>query len=82
MSKFDDFWEAIAPTKKEGETPPGENNKTADLETALTKANNEIEKLKKMILELNPKDEPTGTEESTGTEEPTGTEEKGDIDNE
>lgn len=78
MSKYDDFWEAIAPTRKEGETPPGENDKTADLETALTKANNEIEKLKKMISDLNPKDE---SPEETN-EEPTGTEEKGDNNNE
>lgn len=78
MSKYDDFWEAIAPTRKEGETPPGENDKTADLETALTKANNEIEKLKKMISDLNMKDE---TSEEIN-EEPTGTEEKGDNINE
>lgn len=78
MSKYDDFWEAIAPTMKEGETPPGENDKTADLETALTKANNEIEKLKKMISDLNMKDE--SSEETN--EEATGTEEKGDNNNE
>lgn len=82
MSKYDDFWDAIAPTRKEGETPPGENDKTADLETALTKANNEIEKLKKMISELNPNKDELTEENNEEPTEPTGTEEKGDNNNE
>lgn len=69
MSKFDDFWNDIAPTQKEGETPPGANTNTnADLETALAKANNEIENLKKMISELKPNEEPTNKETETETE--------------
>lgn len=78
MSKYDDFWDAIAPTMKEGETPPGESNKTADLETALTKANNEIENLKKMISELKPKELPDDNNEKPSEEN----EEKGDSTNE
>ena len=62
MSKFDDFWNDIAPTQKGDETPPGANNTNADIETALAKANNEIENLKKMISELKPKEEPTNKE--------------------
>lgn len=68
MSKFDDFWNDIAPIQKEGETPPGANNTNADLETALAKANNEIDKLKKMISELKPNEEPTNKEKETETE--------------
>lgn len=68
MSKYDDFWNDIAPTQKEGETPPGANNTNADLETALAKANNEIEKLKKMVSELKPIEEPTNKETETETE--------------
>ena len=63
MSKFDDFWNDIAPLEKKGdETPPGANNTNADIETALAKANNEIENLKKMISELKPKEETTNKE--------------------
>lgn len=69
MSKFDDFWNDIAPTQKGDETPPGSNNTNADLETALAKANNEIEKLKKMISELKPNEEPTNKETETESEE-------------
>lgn len=69
MSKYDDFWNDIAPTQKEGETPPGANNTNADLETALAKANNEIENLKKMISELKPNEEPTNKENETEVKE-------------
>lgn len=69
MSKFDDFWNDIAPVEKEGETPPGANNTNADLETALAKANNEIEKLKKMISELKSNEEPTNKETETESKE-------------
>lgn len=69
MSKYDDFWNDIAPTQKEGETPPGASNTNADLETALAKANNEIENLKKMISELKPEEEQTNKETETESEE-------------
>ena len=69
MSKYDDFWNDIAPLEKGDEAPLGANSNTnADLETALAKANNEIEKLKKMVSELKPKEEPTNKETETETE--------------
>ena len=59
MSKYDDFWNDIAPVeKKEGESQGTNTNINADLETALAKANTEIDKLKKMISELKPAEEP------------------------
>ena len=77
MSKYDDFWDDIAPMPKEGgEVVPGATNTNADLETALTKANNEIENLKKMISELKPKDE----QSEENNEKPS--EEKGETENE
>ena len=70
MSKYDDFWNDIAPLKKEGgENVPGATNSNADLETALAKANTEIETLKKMISEFKSSDEPNKNNKEKGENE-------------